>query len=237
MKNICLGCSGWHYAHWRGIFYKQGADLLTQYARFFQSVEVNSTFYRFPIITQLQKWNVLTPSDFIFSIKMNRHITHTKRLHDVQRPLSDFLSICSVLDQKLGPILIQLPANFEKNVRRLEEFIGLLPNLRFALEFRNETWYSDDVFRLIRGVGNVAIVALGAQFTDSPKDNADFTYIRWHGRGGALDNYSDQEISYWAHKILQLSQKKDVFGYWNNDVKGYAPTNCLELKRKIEANM
>ncbi len=233
MGKIWLGCSGWYYPHWRGVFYKRGADLLTQYARFFNSVETNSTFYRFPTATQLQKWDALTPTGFTFSIKMNRHITHTKRLHDVQRPLSDFLSICSVLGQKLGPILIQLPANFKKDLGRLDKFLNLLPEHRFAFEFRNETWFQRDVFLRVREKHNVAIVTLGDQFNDGGEDNADFTYIRWHGRGGKLDEYSHREIEYWADKIQRLSQLADVFGYWNNDAHGYAPKNCLELMRNI----
>ncbi len=233
MSKICLGCSGWHYAHWRGVFYKQGTDLLTQYARFFDSVEANSTFYRFPTVTQLQKWYALTPEGFVFSIKMNRHITHTKRLHNVKQSLSDFLSICSVLGQKLGPILIQLPANFEKNLKRFDEFLALLPEHRFAFEFRNATWLQHDVFLRMQDMPNIAIVTLGAKYEDDMEDGANFTYIRWHGRGGALDDYSHKEIDYWANRIHRLSQKVDVFGYWNNDAHGYAPRNCLELKRKI----
>ncbi len=234
MGRVCLGCSGWHYPHWRRIFYKDGTDLLSQYASFFDSVEANSTFYRFPTIAQLQKWNTLTPARFAFSVKMNRHITHTKRLNDVQRPLNDFLNICSVLKQKLGPILIQLPANFEKDLGRFDKFLSLLPEHRFAFEFRNETWFQRDVFLHIRDMPNIAIVTLGAHFNDASKDNADFTYIRWHGRGGGIsDNYSHREINYWAEKIRALSHSRDVFGYWNNDAYGYAPQNCLELKRKI----
>ncbi|MGZ4905405.1 MAG: DUF72 domain-containing protein [Halobacteriota archaeon] len=219
--------------HWRGVFYQQGADLLTQYARSFDSVEANSTFYRFPTVMQLQKWDALTPDHFVFAIKMNRHITHTKRLRNVQRSLSDFLTICSVLEQKLGPILIQLPVNFEKNLERFDEFLNLLPEHRFAFEFRNDTWLQHDVLQRLQERSNIAIVTLGSQFRDKAEDSANFTYIRWHGRGGALDAYSHKEIDYWAHSIQALSKKADVFGYWNNDVHGYAPKNCLELKRKI----
>jgi len=233
MGNIYLGCSGWHYVHWRVVFYQQGTDLLAQYARSFDSVEANSTFYRFPTATQLKKWDVLTPEHFVCAIKMNRHITHTKRLHNVQRSLSDFLTICSVLEQKLGPILIQLPANFEKNLERFDEFLNLLPEHRFAFEFRSETWLQHDVEQLLRGRSNIAIVKLGSQSLDEAADSANFTYIRWHARGGALDDYSHEEIDYWAQRIQALSKEIDVFGYWNNDVHGNAPKDCLELKRKI----
>ncbi len=235
MGEICLGCSGWHYPHWRGVFYRHGTNFLAQYAFFFDSVEANSTFYRFPEVTQLHKWDELTPQDFTFSIKMNRHITHTKRLHDVKRPLSDFLSICSVLGQKLGPILIQLPANFGKDLARLDEFLALLPEHRFAFEFRNDTWFEPDVLLRIEDMPNITIITLGTQFEKGAQDDGNFTYIRWHGRGGALDDYSQKEIDYWANRIRKLSQKRDVFGYWNNDAHGYAPRNCLELKRKLNS--
>ncbi len=234
MGIICLGCSGWHYPHWRGVFYKHGTDLLAQYAHVFDTVEVNSTFYRFPREAQLRAWDALTPNDFIFAVKMNRHITHTKRLHNVERPLRDFLSICSVLGQKLGPVLIQLPSNFAKDLERFDKFLALLPRHRFAFEFRHRSWFNSDVFLRLADKPNVAIVRFGTEFHERSGDCADFTYIRWHGRGGVLDDYSHKEIDYWANTIRRISPRVDVYGYWNNDAHGYAPKNCLELKRKID---
>lgn len=232
-SEIYLGCSGWHYDHWRGVFYDEPHHYLEQYARCFGSVEVNFTFYHFPKAAQLRNWSALTSDDFRFCIKINRHITHTRRLRDVQRPLRDFFEICSVLGNKLGPFLVGLPATFRKDLDRFDEFISLLPEHRFAFEFRNESWFDTDVFERFRGRHALTLVMLGAQFDSNVTCDADFAYIRWHARGGDLDNYSPQEIDYWARRITKISQKSDVFGYWNNDAHGYAPKNCLELIRKL----
>ena len=233
MGEIHLGCSGWHYNHWQGVFYKGSRHYLEQYARLFSSVEVNSTFYRFPTAAQLRKWYASTPDEFVFSIKINRSITHTKRLRNVRRSLDDFLTICSILGHKLGPFLIQLPPSFAKDLERFDEFLSALPDHRFAFEFRDASWLSEDVLALMRRQSNLAVVMLGAQFNADGKHFADFAYIRWHGRGGVLDNYSHSEIAYWAQEISEISKEIDVFGYWNNDVNAYAPRNCLELIREL----
>jgi len=233
MGEIHLGCSGWHYKHWRGAFYKSNLHYLDQYARVFRSVEVNSTFYRFPTAAQLGKWYASTPDEFVFSIKMNRSITHTKRLRNVGRSLDDFLAICSLLGHKLGPFLIQLPPSFAKDFERFDDFLSALPAHRFAFEFRDVSWLEKDVLARIRRQANLAVVMLGADFNPSGKHSGDFVYIRWHGRGQGLDNYSYREIVYWAQRISEISKEMDVFGYWNNDANAYAPKNCLELIREL----
>jgi len=208
---------------------------LEQYVRFFHSVEVNSTFYQFPKESQLRNWYAATPDDFKFSIKMNRHITHTKRLHDVRRPLRDFLKTCSVLEDKLGPFLIGLSATFRKDLERFDEFLSILPEYRFAFEFRHDSWFDDEVFQRFRDCRKLTLTMLGAQFDSNVECFADFAYIRWHARGGELDSYSPREIDYWARRICEISKKADVFGYWNNDAHGYAPQNCLELTRRLSS--
>jgi len=166
---------------------------------------------------------------------MNRHITHTKRLLEVHRPLRDFLNICSVLEDKLGPFLIGLPATFRKDVERFDEFLSLLPEYRFAFEFRHDSWFDEEVFERFRGRRTLTLTMLGAQFDSNVQCFADFAYIRWHARGGDLDRYSPREIDYWARRIREISQKADIFGYWNNDAHGYAPKNCLELTQKLSS--
>jgi uncharacterized protein YecE (DUF72 family) len=231
--SIYLGCSGWHYDHWRDIFYDSHRHYLEQYTVFFRSVEVNSTFYQFPKEAQLKNWYAATPDDFLFSIKVNRHITHTKRLHDTRRALGDFFEICAALGHKLGPFLVGLSSSFKKDLERLDEFLSLLPDHRFAFEFRHDSWYSNDVLDRLKEQRNLSLVMLGAQFYNNIECFTDFAYIRWHARGGNLDVYSSDEIDYWACRIREVAQKADVFGYWNNDAHGYAPKNCLDLTRRL----
>ena len=228
-----MGCSGWHYDHWRGVFYDSRYNYLEQYIRFFNTVEVNSTFYQFPTESQLKNWYATTPDDFTFSIKMNRNITHTRRLHDARRPLDDFLETCSVLGDKLGPFLIGLSPVFKKDLERFDEFLSILPEYRFAFEFRHSSWFDDEVFERFRGQRELTLTMLGAQFDSNAECFTDFVYIRWHARGRNRDGYSASEIDYWARRIHEISQRADVFGYWNNDAHGYAPQNCLQLTGKL----
>jgi uncharacterized protein YecE (DUF72 family) len=231
---IYLGCSGWHYKHWRDVLYTSRDNYLEQYVRFFRSVEVNSTFYRFPTKVQVEHWYVNTPDNFVFSVKLNRLFTHTKRLRDIRRPFNDFVEVCSELGNKLGPFLVQLPATFIRDLSRFDEFLSLLPDHRFAFEFRHGSWFTEEVCDRIRERHNLTLVMLGAEFEHNEECFTDFAYIRWHGRGGRQDNYSSNEIAYWALHIRQLAHRVAVFGYWNNDVEGYAPKNCLDLVDRLQ---
>ncbi|MDD1726180.1 MAG: DUF72 domain-containing protein [Euryarchaeota archaeon] len=227
-----MGCSGWHYDHWLGVLYDSRRNYLEQYARFFHSVEVNSTFYQFPREGQLKRWYDATPDDFVFTVKMNRHITHTKRLHETSQALSDFFEMCEVLGHKLGPVLLGLSSSFKKDIDRLDEFISLLPDHRFAFEFRHDSWFSDEVFDRFREHNNLALVILGAQFDNNIDCFKNFAYIRWHSRSGNLDLYSSAELDYWERRIREMSSKADVFGYWNHEVSGLK--NCLDLVSSLE---
>ncbi|MGZ8896723.1 MAG: DUF72 domain-containing protein [Halobacteriota archaeon] len=189
------------------MLYNSRRRYLEQYARFFHSVEVNSTFYQFPKEGQLKNWYNVTPDDFVFSVKLNRHITHTKRLYDTRRALSDFFEICGVLGHKLGPFLLGLAASFKKDLDRLDEFLSLLPAI-VAFEFRHDSWFSDDIFDRFRGQSNLSLVVLGAQFGNNIDCFRNFTYSRWHARGGNLDVYSSEELDYWARRIREISTKQ-----------------------------
>jgi uncharacterized protein YecE (DUF72 family) len=213
------------------VLYTSRRDYLEQYAQFFPSVEVNSTFYHFPQEGQLKKWYDTTPDDFVFSVKMNRYITHTKKLHNTRQALSDFFEICEVLGHKLGPFLVGLAPSFKKDIDRLDEFLSLFPDHRFAFEFRHDSWFSDDVFDRFRDQSNLALVMLGAQFDNNINCFKNFAYIRWHARGRDRDVYSSEELDYWARRIREISTEADVFGYWNRDASG--PKNCLDLASRV----
>ncbi len=235
MGEIRLGCSGWSYDHWRDLFYKgvSPQHYLEYYANFFNCVEVNMTFYRFPTAQMLQSWFEQTPDYFLFAIKLNRSITHMKKLQGINKLLEDFVDICYKLGTKLGPVLVQLPPTLSKDTRRLENFLSILPDIEVAFEFRNKSWFDRSIFRLLNRY-NAALVMLGSQFDQNYRVYSNFAYIRWHGRGGQLDNYTPDEISYWADRIRAISDSSNVYGFWNNDACAYAPKNCLDLLKKLK---
>ena len=234
MGEIRLGCSGWSYDHWKNLFYEDvdPRHYLEQYAKVFDCVEVNMTFYRFPSVKILSSWYERTPGAFLFAVKMNRSITHRRKLRRLSSLLVNFVDVCYSLRDKLGPLLVQFPPILSKDTERLEMFLSLLSDTRVAFEFRNKSWFDGDVFRLLKSY-NAALVMIGSQFEKNYTIYTDFAYIRWHGRGGRLDNYTSDEIDYWADRIRTISKNADVYGFWNNDSCAYAPKNCLELLQKL----
>jgi uncharacterized protein YecE (DUF72 family) len=155
IARIRVGCSGWQYRHWRGNFYP--ADLpqrewLEYYATRFDTVEVNNSFYLLPREGLLATWRARVPARFLFAVKASRYLTHMKKLKDPQDPLHRILSRARELQEKLGPMLYQLPPQLQKNIGRLSEFIGALPDkktIRHAIEFRHPSWYDEDVFEAL----------------------------------------------------------------------------------------
>ena len=153
---IRVGCSGWQYGHWRGGFYP--ADLpqsrwLEHYASVFDTVEVNNTFYRLPEASTFAAWRDRTPPGFLFSVKASRFLTHMKKLKDPEEPLSRFFERASALERRLGPVLYQLPPRWPKNLERLELFLTALPAGRtHVVEFRDPSWYAEDVFAAVKKV-------------------------------------------------------------------------------------
>ncbi len=154
-----VGTSGWSYNHWRGLFYP--ADMppdrwFAHYAHYFSSVEINYTFYRLPAEKTFTRWREQEPEDFVYALKAPRTITHLRKLRQAEEALDRFLERARLLGSKLGPILYQLPPNWRCNVERLGEFLGLLPgDLQHVIEFRDQSWHCDEVFKLLRekGVG------------------------------------------------------------------------------------
>jgi len=170
----------------------------------------------------------------VFSVKINRYITHTKRLHVARQTLAKFFEICEVLGHKLGAFLVGLAPSFEKDIYCLDAFLSLLPDHHFAFEFRHDSWFSDDVFERFREQSNLALVMLGAQFDNNVACFKNFAYIRWRARSTDPDVYSSEELDYWARRIRQISTEADVFGYWNHDA--YGPKNCLNLASRLADN-
>ncbi|HEY8937886.1 MAG TPA: DUF72 domain-containing protein, partial [Cyclobacteriaceae bacterium] len=186
--NIHIGTSGWNYKHWMGTFYPETikqADQFNYYKNIFDTVELNNPFYHLPPLERFIAWNKKSPAQFLFSVKANRYITHLKKLHEADDALKLFLKNAGGLGKKLGPILFQLPPGWRVDVKRLDTFLHTLPKKhRYTFEFRNDTWYTDEVYTKLRE-HNCAFCLYELNRHQSPEIiTADFVYIRLHGPGG-----------------------------------------------------
>jgi uncharacterized protein YecE (DUF72 family) len=243
-SNILLGTSGWSYNEWEGPFYQKGEKRkLRAYSSVFKIVEIDSTFYRNPSKGTVMGWLKYSPSDFVFSAKLPKLITHDKRLglkgnvkadlevyFDLMRPLQ--------LGGKLGCFLIQLPPSCDCNLGNLESFFGLLdPVFRYAVEFRNPSWLKDETWDLLKKYDVAYTIVDEPLLPPEVHLTADFAYFRWHGKGENIwfdYRYSNKEIDTWAPKVQQTSKSvKKVYGFFNNHYHGYAPENCLYLLEKL----
>ncbi len=228
-----LGTSGWSYPGWKGLFYPPdlaSGHWLEFYAQRFTTVEINMTFYRFPKPETLTGWLERTPPGFGFTLKANRQITHLKRLRNVKSEVRHFYSLADSLRDKLGCILFQLPPSIKLDLELLEEFLAdLSTDYRNVIEFRDESWYDERVFDLLRTHGAAFCVVSSGQVPKTPVETSGIAYFRFHGlTGGYRYNYSDEELAEWADTIRKA--KASVrYVYFNNDYRAYAVNNCLKL--------
>jgi uncharacterized protein YecE (DUF72 family) len=211
--------------------------MLAHYIQHFDTVELNNTFYKLPAKTSLLTWRESTPPHFHFAVKGSRFLTHMKKLNNAEEGLNRFLESVDVLDPKLGPILFQLPPNWELNLDRLAAFLALLPRYRrCAFEFRNPTWNTPTIYELL-AQHNMAYCIFDLNGYLSPLQvTADFSYIRLHGPGGKYQGtYSDAALKEWASKINDWSKKLSaVYVYFDNDDSGYAPGDALRLRALLK---
>jgi len=227
-----IGCSGWYYAHWRGLYYPPEIlkiDWLSFYAKKKNTVEINSSFYCLPSINSLIRWKKSTPDNFIFSTKVSRYITHVKKLRNSETALDNFLSRISILKEKLGPLLYQLPPSIKRDDTMLCDFLSLLPqNYQYTFEFRHKSWINDSVFQILQKY-NIALCISDMPDIDIPLINtADFMYIRFHGNRKLYTScYSDSELRQWSRDIQRFSGNvKALYIYFNNDAQAYAVNNA-----------
>lgn len=234
---VFVGTSGWTYNHWRGAFYPIGgprSHWLDFYADRFNSVELNATFYRSIGERTFANWYTRTPPGFVWSVKANRYITHIRRLHEAQEPMERFLSSVAALQEKLGPVLMQLPPNlaYEKSI--FESFVRLLPaSMKFAIEARHPAWFRDEVHTALIE-RNIAwcISDTAGRYPYREAVTADFIYIRLHGsRALYASDYTDPELHAWAEKIRTWN--RETYVYFDNDFMAYAPQNALRLRELL----
>jgi uncharacterized protein YecE (DUF72 family) len=240
---LYIGTSGWVYNHWRGLFYPQGlaqAKWLEFYSQHFATVELNNSFYHLPSEKAFEAWRNRTPPGFVYTVKVSRLITHLKKLRNVETALETFLSRARLLHEKLGPLLYQLPPNMPRNEALLQAFLELLPRgLYHAFEFRNESWFDEEVFTLLRKYGIGFCIYDMPGFVTPIAATADFAYIRFHGSAGMYEScYSDSEIEAWANRIEKLGQRlTSVYVYFNNDSQAFAVRNAKMLARRLNVSI
>ncbi len=207
--------------------------MLKFYTGCFDTVELNNSFYRLPSKSALEKWREETPPGFCFAVKGSRYLTHAKKLKDPAEGIRRLFERAEILDPKLGPVLFQLPPQWPANPERLGQFLKALPaGHRYAFEFRNETWNTDEVLAILRAHHAAYCIFDLAGYQSPLSVTANFVYVRLHGPGGKYQgSYSDEALASWAQRIGDWrAQKKQVFVYFDNDDSGYAPRNALKLK-------
>jgi uncharacterized protein YecE (DUF72 family) len=229
-----------------GPFYEKKEKMLSYYTRIFRSVEIDSTFYRYPTKEQIYGYNRTVPGDFVFAAKLPRILTHDKLLDQnlgVQQDLSRFLELMAPLQNsgKLGAILIQLPPSFtyESNLDNFTAFIEILPKeYDFAVEFRDSSWLRNDIWKLLSDHNVAYTIVDEPRVPSEVYVTADFSYIRWHGHGKNPwynYRYTHEELEKWIPTIRSLGERvHTVYGYFNNHYHGYAPENCIEVLGMLE---
>ena len=226
-----IGTSGWQYPHWKGVFYPaklRQKDWLEYYARHFNCVEVNSSFYGLPKIETIATWCERVPSEFIFSVKAPRRITHFKKLKNCEAELQELFRRLETFGRHLGPVLFQLPPRWRCNLRRLDGFLGALPSdRRIAFEFRDPSWHNEDVYALLEDRSMAFCIFDSGDFTAPIVDRGDLVYVRLHGPVAAYTgSYRAPRLRNWVDRSKAWNRRhKEVFLFFDNDERGYAVKN------------
>jgi uncharacterized protein YecE (DUF72 family) len=246
LDNIRLGTSGWSYREWIGPFYKRKEkSMLSAYSKVFKTVEINSTFYRYPSKGMAMGWLKYSPTDFIFVAKLPKLITHEKKLRLVEGVEDDLKRFCELMEPlhlngKLGCMLIQLPPRFGFNLDLMEDFFKILPtNIKFAVEFRDSSWMRDETWRLLKNYKVAYTIVDEPLLPPEVHVTSKIAYFRWHGRGTRPwynYRYSINELKPWVPKVKEVASKVEtVYGYLNNHYHGYAVENCLQVLEMLGA--
>jgi uncharacterized protein YecE (DUF72 family) len=240
MKPVRIGCSGWQYREWRGRLYPEGLPQrrwLERYAEAFDTVEVNSTFYRLASPSAVAGWVEQTPAGFLFACKASRYLTHVRRLNNIEQGAGRFYEPLRALREagKLGPTLWQLPPSFQRDDDRLERALGALPRGRHCFEFRHQSWFAPEVYALLRRHHTALVIGDHPERPFQTRElTADWTFIRLHyGHRGRRGRYSERELEVWKRRIAAWRSRVEVFAYFDNDWEGHAVENARWLKRRL----
>lgn len=235
---VHVGCSGWFYSHWRGLFYPPQEPTTKlwfgYYANVFRTVELNAPFYRWPTPATVRRWRKEAPPGFVYSVKVNRQITHARRMVRCRKRVADFYGIANLLGEKMGCFLFQFPPSYRYTPARLKTLVTQLdPARRNVVEFRHRSWWRSAVYRAFadRGISFCAVSAprLPEEFPADQK----LLYVRFSGKTQWYrHDYSAEELAGWAERIRR-SGAEEVWIYFNNDRQGFAIKNALALRRLL----
>jgi uncharacterized protein YecE (DUF72 family) len=236
-----IGTSGWQYDHWKRRFYPKGVPMarwLEFYAERFSTVESNNAFYRLPERKVFEAWRSRTPDDFVMAVKVSRYLTHIKRLQEPQEPVERFVDRVRGLGGKLGPALVQLPPQMRIDTGRLRETLAAFPgDMRVSVEFRHDSWWTDEVRALLEEFGAALCLADRYRPISPIWRTTDWTYVRFHsGEGSPPGCYGDGALEAWVRRISDTwPDSADVFAYFNNDFHACALANAVTFAHLAES--
>lgn len=236
---IHIGTSGWSYKHWKGIYYPgklAAVKWLSYYAGEFKITEINSSFYHLPGPSTPLKWLEQVPADFIFCPKMSRYLTQYKKLNEPEEPLERFFEIFEPMRERMGPVLVQLPASLPFHDQKAEYFFNLLntkySHYKFALEIRHESWLEQDALALMKKYKIAFVISQsGGEFPYAEHVTARHVYVRFHGPQQLYASpYGDEQLNYFAKLFLAWKKEgRSIYVFFNNDISGYAITDARKL--------
>jgi len=245
LENLRIGCSGWSYKDWQGIFYPKelpAKDYLKFYSGVFNSVEIDSSFYRIPNQFMITQWKNNTPTGFVFSPKLPKKITHDNKLKGSESTLVYFYSVLNKLGPKLGPIAVQLPPSIKlsTHLETLKAFLSQLrPEFKHAIEFRHKSWFTAEVYELLRK-SNVAMVWSLNQYVETPPEvTADFIYLRMVGdreitEFTGIQRDRSEDMKRWAEAMKDNAGKfESGYIFFNNHFAGFSPESANEFRRLL----
>jgi uncharacterized protein YecE (DUF72 family) len=248
MSSVYVGSMGWSYDFWKPSFYPEtlaSTDFLAYYSEQFNSVEVDSTFYRIPREQTVLSWKEQTPVGFIFSLKFPRVITHVKMLRDCEDETRVFLERAELLEEKLGTLLLQFPFSFRtEHVPLLEKFLGNLPKEhRYVVEVRNNNLLEKSFYSILKANGAALAWVDSVSMPVISEVTSNFLYVRWEGDRkkvngtlGKTEIDRTNDIKRWARKLkLYFKKQMDVFGYFSKYYSGNPTTDINNFMNNFQS--
>jgi len=237
-KRYLLGCSGYFYRDWKGRFYPpelEPSRWLRYYAEFFDTVELNFTFYSFPKARNLRRLYRETPKGFVFSVKMNRAVTHLRKMRGTEELVKEFYrTVREGLGEKLGCVLFQMPPSYRYSPENLRKILDQLqPEFVNVVEFRDRSWWCPEVVAALKSAGAVFCSVSSPKLPEELVETSPVAYVRFHGRESWYRyRYSDEELEVWARRI-KSARANEFYLYFNNDYNANAVENCLKLRELL----
>jgi uncharacterized protein YecE (DUF72 family) len=234
-----VGCSGWFYWKWRGLFYPTDlptSDWFGRYSQCFDTVEINASFYSWPTVANVKAWRRQPGRrEFVYTVKVCELITHIKKFKGTKTLIQDFGMIADILGDRMGCFLFQLPPSYHYTKARLNSILSQLdPTRRNVVEFRHASWWNDAVYTAFRESGTIFCSCSGPRLPDELVRTADEVYLRLHGPDRWYrHNYSNEELVKWKDRIIASGAKR-AWVYFNNDYEGYAPKNAGSMRSLLK---